>query len=299
MIIPYLERLDKPVLGTTYYKALNSTLDMPNCTKYCTDRAHEAVGDTQLKLFEDLSAGGFHRADKWITYSALPTGDEPREASIGVCSGDGGSYHVFFIERKNQNGTFLISDSRYRDDKSLRDDTYWRLVDNVKLEVGKKPDGIAGCGKILGFMYIPINDVRVKRDSSRSQVEIIKPTLRLRKKPSLSGEVINPGCYVPMGVYNVIETASADGYTWCKIATDAWFAISDAWAKKYYVVEPTPTPDPEPIAPSIEKELEDLFKEITDKFNELNKKVTDLESANKTYKEGLAQIADIASRLIK
>lgn len=290
-MIPYLERLDAPVIGTTYYKANNDENDMPNCTKYCHDRAQEAVGNTQLRLFTDIGIKGFPMADKWLAHSALPVSDTPKLGSICCCSGNSGSIHVFFLERQNSDGTWLISDSRSTPDKTLRNDRFWRLLDHVKLEKGKTPVGVPGVGTILGFQIVPINDIRVGRDVTRSQVEFVRHRVHCRTAPGMDADILNPGCYVPQGIYNVVDTITKDGYTWCKLMDGAWAAADSSWAN-LYLVDPAPTPTPTPTPqPTPSTDLKTLFALV-------EKEINALESENNELKSGIRQMYEIAGRLI-
>lgn len=282
-----LERLDRPVLNTEYYVPNNDENDMPNCTKYCHDRAQEICENIFLKLFKNISEKGFPMADKWVEYSALPTGTELKPFSIACFSGVGGSIHVAFIERVNSDGTCLISDSRSDPDKTLRNDRFWRLVDNVTLKVGKIPTGISGVGELLGFQYLPVKDIRTKRDAEKTQLEVSKTRLRCRSSYGLNAPIINEGCYVPVGIYDVLETKEADGYTWCLVDVDPlkdeqyWVAHDPSWAKLYKV---------EPIVPAddFEKDLEKFVASVRKEHK-----------TNIVIKESLQQIAEIIAKLSK
>jgi hypothetical protein len=75
---------------------------------------------------------------------------------------------------------------------------------------------MSGVGKLLGFIYLPINDKRVERNLAKNQVEVSSQFINIRKSPSLSAEKYD-GCYCPVGIYNVYNLAEADGYTWYKL----------------------------------------------------------------------------------
>ena len=288
-MIPFLERLDPPVYGSEYYKNLNTVNDMPNCTKYCHDRAQEACGNKNLQLFTDRGPGGFPGASSWLEHSALPVSDTGRLGSICVCSDNGGSQHVMFIERDYGDGTFLISDSRYDDNKSLRNDRYWRKVDHVKLVKGQKPDGVGGCGYIIGFQLIPVNDIRVDRNESVDQVKVTDNRLHCRKGPSINAEIINEGCYVPQGIYNVLETKQDGDLTWCRVTDEAWFAAKSDWAELYLHDQPTPEPG---------TDISKLFAQIATEFNKLETETKKLQGENTELKKALSDIADIAKKYI-
>lgn len=279
-----LERLDKPILNSKYYIPNNNENDMPNCTKYCHDRAQEVCEDVNLKLFKDISVKGFPMADKWLEHSALPTGTEVKPFSVACFSGNGGSIHVAFIERVNKDGTVLISDSRSDEDKSLRNERFWRLLDNVSLKVGKIPT-ISGVGELLGFQYLPVKDIRTTRNAKKPQLEVFKTRLRCRSSYGLSAPIANEGCYVPVGIYDVLDTKEADGHTWCLVDVDHskdtqyWVAHDPSWARLYM---------PEAIT--------DDFDEI---LNELVSRIRKEHQTNIAIKESLNQIADIIVKLSK
>ena len=289
-MIPFLERLDPPVYGSEYYPRIGNANDMPNCTKYCKDRAHEAVGNNNLQLFTDRGPGGFPSADNWLTNSALPVVDIGKLGCICVCSKNGGSEHVMFIERDYGDGTFLISDSRYDDNKSLRNDRYWRKVDHVRLIKGQKPEGVGGVGTILGFQQIPINDIRVARNESVDQVKITDNRLHCRRGPSINSPIINEGCYVPQGIYNILESKQDGDLLWCRVTDEAWFAAKSDWAE-LYLVNPTPTPEPS-------TDISKLFAQIATEFSKLEAETKNLQNENTELKKGLSEIADIAKKLI-
>lgn len=275
-----LERLDKPILNTKYYIPNNNENDMPNCTKYCHDRAQEACENIELKLFKDIGVKGFPMADKWLEHSALPTGTEVKPFSIACFSGVNGSIHVAFIERVNSDGTCLISDSRSDEDKSLRNDRFWRLLDNVTLKIGQIPT-IAGVGELLGFQYLPVKDIRTKRNAEKTQLEVFKTRLRCRSSYGLNAPIINEGCYVPVGIYDVLDTKEADGYTWCKVEENHWIAHDKSWANLYKVEPIIPTDD-------FEENLERFVASVRKEHN-----------TNIVIKESLQQIAEIIAKLSK
>lgn len=70
--------------------------------------------------------------------------------------------------------------------------------------------------------YDPITYVGtpVARNSLVDQVKVISETLRARKTPGTSGEILG---YVRTGIYNVKGTTTANGYTWFNVE-DFWIA---------------------------------------------------------------------------
>lgn len=73
----------------------------------------------------------------------------------------------------------------------------------------------------------PIEKVEPKPvavDVSKWQVEVIADSLRVRTSPSLNGEQY---CICDKGIYNVIQSQEADGYTWYEIEKDRWIATKE------------------------------------------------------------------------
>ena len=226
----YLERLSvKGIESSKYYQSkkfnhgLGKDEDLPNCVQYVVSRAYESCEvDEPFIMFRGRSAGGYPDAGNFYKDSILPKGQQPR---IGIACFDN---HVAFIERVNEDGTCLITDSRYDPNKSLRNDRYWRKLDLIRLAVGQRPN-ISGVGKYQGCLYIPINDIRVIRDNSKDQISINEDMVNVRVKPN--DELTCLGCYAPMGLYNVLEVTE-DLYKWFRIDKDCWVREGD-WINYY------------------------------------------------------------------
>ena len=213
----YLERLNAPTgkyfkIGGEYniYPS-DSDIQMPNCTLYAMLRGEESVGK---KLDIAKSGGGFRNAKYWYGDSPLPKGAEIRNGSIACFDGNYG--HVAFVERKIDDTHALISESQYDPDKSLRNYKYWQKR-TVELKVGVAT--LSGVGKLQGFLYLPIKDIRTSLNGTE-QVEIIEEMVNIRKEPE--GELFDPGCYCPMGIFNVLERSFLNGYNWFKLDKNCW-----------------------------------------------------------------------------
>ena len=254
----FLERLSVyGISDSKYYqtqkfnKGLNTDLDMPNCVQYCVCRAYES---TQVKspfiMFKNRSAGGYPDAPKWYDETILPKGPLVKVGSI-LCFDN----HVAFVERENADGTFLISDSRYDPDKSLRNDRYFRTLDNIKLKVGQKPN-ISGVGVLLGCIYLPIQDKRTARNTKVEQIELIDDYVNVRDKAN--GDILMKGCYAPRGIFNVITSQMQEGYYWYQIDENS-FVRSGEWLKHYSIEDDSTI--------ELKKEIERLTK----KLNQINK----------------------------
>lgn len=304
-MIPYLLRLDAPIIGTTYYKNNNNRDDMPNCTKFTHDWAQEAVGDTEFRIFNsDYSTKGFPNADLWWEKTILEKGATPRPGSICCCSSVGGSMHVFPVLDVHEDGTCLICDSRSDPDKSLRNDRFFRVVDNVRLVVGQSPIGIGGCGHIQGFIYVPVNDLRVKKVDfltylTKNYVQILKDRVNCRTGAGTDNPIINSGCYVPMGTYEILNYKKIGELTWCKIAPDAWVAANtaaDGWANIIWANckpepdDPTPNPDVDELYKALNKVIN--YVEILHKNNE------ELKNQNSELKKTLEDIGNTIKNVL-
>lgn len=87
----------------------------------------------------------------------------------------------------------------------------------------------------------------VGRDPSRNQVEILATTLNARNMPSLDGDRLG---YITRGIYNILGTSEANGFTWYEIEKGLFCASKEgdwtvflpaAAAPKYTVVFPEVT----------------------------------------------------------
>lgn len=127
---------------------------------------------------------------------------------------------------------------------------------------------------ILGYLHFPLETVEpVERNTSVNQIQTTDAELRIRTKPSLSGEVVG---YVQLGFYNVLDQKSADGYIWYKLAKDRWCAnVSTIYL------------------PSDET---DIIKEIEQYFNSMKDKVNTLSNENTDLKDDMRKIDEISKR---
>lgn len=103
----------------------------------------------------------------------------------------------------------------------------------------------------------------VQRNENVNQIEVTATVLNGRKAPSLKGTILG---YVNVGIYNILQEAIADGYTWYEIEKDLWIAYNKDW---------------ENLLPKKESEIDILKKEneaLKKKNDELNKQVTSLQN---------------------
>lgn len=230
-----------------------SGIALPNCTMYCFLRMHEASEQTKRQNKWIKESGGFGNAKTWYDTTTLPKGTELKEGSIAVFDGNCG--HVLFIEQKIDDTHAIITESNYDDDKSLRDWKFFRKRE-VELIIGQAT--LSGVGKLIGYIYIPINDGRVQRDTSKEQVEITETFVNCRKSPN--GEVVNKGCYIAPGIYNVISSKEVNDYMWFEIDNNHWVREGE-WLVHY----------------KVNKDYEVLYKEARRQLDEITKKIKEIE----------------------
>lgn len=101
----------------------------------------------------------------------------------------------------------------------------------------------------------------VPRNEYVNQIEVVATVLNGRKQPSLKGTILG---YVNLGIYNILQEAIADGYTWYEIEKDLWIAYNPDW---------------ENLLPKKESEIDILKKEneaLKKKNDELTQTIEDM-----------------------
>lgn len=83
----------------------------------------------------------------------------------------------------------------------------------------------------------------VKRNESVNQIEVVATELNARDKASLKGDRLG---FMNTGIYNILSSAKADGYTWYQVEKNVWIAYNKEW---------------ETLLPKKESELEKVKKE--------------------------------------
>lgn len=79
---------------------------------------------------------------------------------------------------------------------------------------------------------VPYIGTPVERDTRFNQFEVSIGNLRARKSAGLNGDVLG---YVNEGIYNIINTADVDGYTW--YCTEEWFWCAKVKGVTFYPAE--------------------------------------------------------------
>ena len=139
-----------------------------------------------------------------------------------------------------------------------------------------------------------IEIVPVERDTNRDQVKVIVDNLRVRKTPSLDGDLV---CIAKEGFYNILYTIKNTDYTWYQIEKNAYIANVEG-AVEYYGKESSSS--------SNEEELFDLLRqkvtELENKNKDLENQVKEVEEAYNNYKKDVESklniIIDTANELL-
>ena len=80
-----------------------------------------------------------------------------------------------------------------------------------------------------------------EQQTNSYQVRVAVSDLRIRKEASIKGEEVG---MIPQGVYTIIETVSADGYTWGKLQSgQGWIALEFTTRVEGGNAESAPAPD--------------------------------------------------------
>lgn len=200
------------------FNIYTGSVRMPNCTAYAYLRAQEAEQLIKRDPYLINSNGGFGNAKTWYATTPLPKGSVLREGAIAVFDGNCG--HVAIVEKKINDHHAILSESNYDDDKSRRDWKYWQTRD-TELIVGQST--ISGVGPLIGYIYLDIDDKRVLRNGNKDQLRVNYDYINVRQGPGLDSPKYS-GCFCPDGIYDILDTAEADGYTWYKLADNYWIA---------------------------------------------------------------------------
>lgn len=258
----------------SYNKGAKSSGTMlPNCTTYCIGRSEE-IANQAVKVFPNISVGGFYDAKEWYSKSDWVGSNEPVVGGILCWGASSDKYgHVAICERvlgNTGNGwKVLVSQSNYGG-------TFFETKEYI-VNRGVKTSGV---GFIYnGCLHNPyINDIRVSRDTTKAQVEVLVDLVRIRK--DANGDVVE-GQFAAPGIYNIKETKEAGDYTWAKLDNERWIALNDegGWTKTYLVDNGIKT-DPE-----LENEVDELKAQINtlnSKVESLNKDITELKTQNES-----------------
>jgi len=191
---------------------------LSNCVGYSCGRFNELysvlTGYAGMK-FPELCCN----AEDFIEVAqnlGLEIGMEPREGAIMVWGGEGElAGHVENVEIVYDAGHVFTSASGW-DSPIFWNSERWN-------------DGNWGAGWgywFRGFIYNPAVGggtiiTPVSRDIYRDQIQNKAEDANVRDSASISANVLG---IAPQGMYNIISTAEADGYTWYQVEAGKWLA---------------------------------------------------------------------------
>ena len=231
---------------------------LPNCTGYTWGRCLEAWGYCDLPTTD--AENWFPNAGK-PEYGSHETGQTPKLGAV-LCWSKGevgvhtdGAGHVAFVEAVNADGTVTWSQSDYSG--TVENGRYWRLITG-------KPEKYFSSLTWQGYIY-PKEDLPdtvgtpVARDKTRLQVQVVADDLRGRLYPTVNGSKWNK--FITKGVYDILDTASADGYVWYMIQRDVNGIGDNLWGADVGM---------ELLIPE-QKDYEKLYLEAVEELNEVRK----------------------------
>lgn len=214
-----------------YYRSLENSLPAP-----CW---YDGSGDNGFGAYTNAKDWLKNYRSPWIPYSVEEYPSyTPFANDIVVYDGEYG--HVQFMETDT-----MYSQYSSGDPNSFKNGTFERK------------------SNLIGFLHYP-NEVLnpVARNTDVNQIQTTDASLRIRTKPSLSGEIMG---YVQIGYYDVLDSKDSDGYTWYKLAKDRWCAnVSTIYL---------PSDDTDIIA-----EIEKYFDSMKSKIKLLSDENTDLKT---------------------
>ena len=93
-------------------------------------------------------------------------------------------------------------------------------------------------GKVWSYLPKKVG-TPVKRDKNKNQIEVLVPELNVRNKPNTNGTKLG---FANIGIYDIINSSEANGYTWYEIEENKWIASKEGIWTKFYkkedIVEP-------------------------------------------------------------
>lgn len=253
-------RTTAPIEGQEPYR-----WDIPSqgqCTWGAYYRCIEASFSPCCWFDRQTQSGSYTNAKLWLENYRDPwevKGADYKPVAGDVAVFDGNYGHVIFIERVDGK-TALISDWNRVAPLTYASDN-WEWGTQLK-----------GCGPLLGYLHYPYSSTEpVERNENVDQIQTTDETLRIRNKPSLSGEIVG---HVQIGYYNVLRQEEADGYVWYEIAQNKWCANITT---KYLPAQSS-----------------DVMGEIKKYFDMMEAKVKALSEENEKYRKKLDNIKEEA-----
>lgn len=142
---------------------------------------------------------------------------------------------------------------------------------------------VISCDEAKPLPTEPLEPQTVERDTKKHQVEVIVGALRVRLKPSLKGDVY---CHSKKGLFNVLDVATADGYTWYNVEADRWIATKEgSWTIDY----PIELSEQEKIIAEMTKANETANAKIA----ELTAQIETLIASNSKFEDKIERITTI------
>lgn len=233
---------------------------LANCVGYSIGRFEEIMGGNSKLV--SRNAHSF-----WGMEEGYERGQTPKAGAI-LCYDGGECGHVANVEEVYSDGSILISDSAWGGE------IFRSYVLKPPYKHFKYPNEY----KVQGFIYNPVDlegrrkiGTPVERNKGVTQVEVIEDNLRGRKDAGLEGTIRG---LMNRGIYNVLETVTADGYTWCKVEEELWCALIDessilykAEAEDYKKLYEQTLKEKEALEIK-EKELEEINKKLNFKIED-------------------------------
>ena len=126
----------------------------------------------------------------------------------------------------------------------------------------------------------------VERNEYVDQLEVIAEVLNARDKATTSGKRLG---YINKGIYNILNTTTADGYTWFEVEPSVWIAYNEEWEKLY----PRKETEEEKLKKQIAS-LEATNKQLQDNINQLQNANAQLNNEIVSLKNKLKQINELS-----
>lgn len=244
--------------GTKPYDWSADCTSIYQCTWFCFYRAIESGMTAPTYWDRPTRTGSYTDAKKWLDNFREPwqVKDRNYKAVAGdIAVFDGNYGHVMFLETDE-----IYSEYRSGNPNSFKNG---RFADVDK-------------SNLIGYLHYPSSIYTpVERNENVNQIETFDEGLRVRSKPTLSGDVLG---HVQLGYYNVLQQKNADGYTWYEISKNAWCANVST---KYLPAKDT-----------------DIIREITEYFDVMKEKIELQGEENNELIEAMKNIDEISRRWI-
>lgn len=136
---------------------------------------------------------------------------------------------------------------------------------------------------------MPIVPDPVERNEDVHQVEVLADALRVRTRPSTSGDVVGLS---KKGFFNVLKQVEADGYIWDEIDDNRWIATNDA---EGWTVD-LPDHALERRIAELEAEVKDLTaknKSLTSKNKSLSTQLSNAKTSLKTAEKRISDAVEV------